>query len=1447
MSKQTINIGTAPNAKNGDALRTAFEKVNANFTELYNIAAADATDRLVNGDSEVVLDEIGMLTVPGTIALPDGIITGNDNTDPGMVLGSSNKSVFVSTLSGIDQYKWKFGTDGNLTLPAGGTIKNSDDSIYGSNGGGISISDFGEGFSLTDADKVVTNKLYSTNETQSTQHYRMELDTNGVVILPDGSIINGSTIRGVAGTGELNYTGITIGPNSNDAEKTWIWVDHANAYITTNNAENTWTFDNNGGLTFPFGELTSDDFNTGFELTTDRDNAIISAANQVSLETIVGGGGGQVHLIQDTETDKGRFEIFFQNGAGALWIFEEADCSLTVPHLFPRTFTATVDDAHYDSEGSLTLDGAAWHFDVTFTANSNGTVTIEITNNTPWASNPGYTNGMEFTFTETDHGVPGYSFNLTLTDIQNPGPMMYTTNLAASEPPAYPATIKSGESIKLTADAASWTFGANGTLTLPDGANVVHGNVRLSLNVDEGTAAYLTTTTDDTTALYMTTSGAQLYTQETISINAGTGLAALQTAAEDSLEPLANAFAGANWTGAGYPASYTSPRALNLAKAMNPLIPDMWITLAGAIEDAYDAWQLALGNTTVSVSVADNDWTFGTTGNITFPDTSTYGNSTLTGAIGSDLALEVKHITTASAIAAAGSTTGTLIVDITENDDIIVVSPGWEINAGSEIAPQWMTVTGITFNPDNTAIEITVDGFVFEPGNEYTFRNPVPESKSWTIRSQTGAILGPGGVIITNETAPLGGGNTYRELAFELPAQGALSNEQRWVFANNGTLKLPQYNQIESVGSNARISLNGVATDESIIEIATVMTGEMLTSGIDITPAIGINLNSVRNVNITAGWDSATAKWDAWQGAEAVWVEVRNQDAQLIAPDTRPWDGMPSYEAYIVLANYNHEGPGLPPASNLAPAAGDAKAAYELWQAEQAAINVTVSAKDKTWTFGNDGQLTVPGAIRKDGSLYLNSGGSTTAASVFVNGNAGSIILRTANQETNHDFTFDANGNLTFPDNTVQTTAWTGGLDFSSVTTPTTYNKSTEFSPPNGDWNWADWNGYPQVNLGGFTPSSAFFAVLQTIQPGDNIIINGEAHVIDLVTTQQGGYFNIYITEFYSGSSVTTIVLETVTSSVTLTADTSVSGNLDIDGTLTLSSGAGFGLGTSGQLKVNDSTTSSLDLRDTGGRGFYTNGDGLTLRSSGDKSWVLGTDGKTTLPGAVVKSTVAKTGAASALVGKSQILTVTTTPADNPSEWTNAGSYSTPAIITIGTVDITCAIYITEGGFLELTVTTSTYGAVSVGSTGVLDGTFTNDFGSVTFNNVTVTAATVTTPVVATAIDLSKSINKLSEGIYTLADGVEGQIMYLVPTENAVEIGNAGGVVINIPGKSRVSGRYTGQQYMSIGGNFNTFYPFKTLATPDVTGAADVFIDTNLCTLIFTDDAWQAQSGSWAV
>ena len=121
--------------------------------------------------------------------------------------------------------------------------------------GGVKL---GEGFVLNASNQVTTSKLYSTNETDANVHYRLELDTNGVVVLPDQSIINGSTLRGVYGTGELNYTGITIGPDANHREESWVWVDVNGAHVAARYSGNIstakqWDFKNDGNLQLPAG------------------------------------------------------------------------------------------------------------------------------------------------------------------------------------------------------------------------------------------------------------------------------------------------------------------------------------------------------------------------------------------------------------------------------------------------------------------------------------------------------------------------------------------------------------------------------------------------------------------------------------------------------------------------------------------------------------------------------------------------------------------------------------------------------------------------------------------------------------------------------------------------------------------------------------------------------------------------------------------------------------------------------------------------------------------------------------------------------------------------------------------------------------------------------------------------------------------------------------------
>ena len=177
---------------------------------------------------------------------------------------------------------WSFGVDGALTLPNDGDIANS-------TGGSVltTIANFGEGFSLTASNKIVTNKLYSTNLSSPSQHYRLTLDTNGVVHLPDESIINGAYIRTVPGS----YAGLAAGPNSEHSEDSWIWVDNGGSWIATDYSNNafTWQFDNNGILTLPVGGDITDSAGNSVINNLEIDGG--NASTNYTAEITVDGGG----------------------------------------------------------------------------------------------------------------------------------------------------------------------------------------------------------------------------------------------------------------------------------------------------------------------------------------------------------------------------------------------------------------------------------------------------------------------------------------------------------------------------------------------------------------------------------------------------------------------------------------------------------------------------------------------------------------------------------------------------------------------------------------------------------------------------------------------------------------------------------------------------------------------------------------------------------------------------------------------------------------------------------------------------------------------------------------------------------------------------------------------------------------------------------------------------
>jgi hypothetical protein len=118
-----------------------------------------------------------------------------------------------------------------------------------------------------------------------------------------------------------------------------------------------------------------------------------------------------------------------------------------------------------------------------------------------------------------------------------------------------------------------------------------------------------------------------------------------------------------------------------------------------------------------------------------------------------------------------------------------------------------------------------------------------------------------------------------------------------------------------------------------------------------------------------------------------------------------------------------------------------------------------------------------------------------------------------------------------------------------------------------------------------------------------------------------------------------------------------------------------------------------------------------------------------------------------------------------------------------------------------------------VGDSAVLAG---NIFGGTTpGDDITITVSDL----VPTAIDLTKTINKLTDGDYDLADGVEGQIMYLVRSPETI----SENVFV----------------YVDNGDGSSPLFPFRTNL-----GFANVD-NTGICTLIFTDGTWKQTGGNW--
>jgi hypothetical protein len=309
---------------------------------------------------------------------------------------------------------------------------------------------------------------------------------------------------------------------------------------------------------------------------------------------------------------------------------------------------------------------------------------------------------------------------------------------------------------------------------------------------------------------------------------------------------------------------------------------------------------------------------------------------------------------------------GTIVYNLPDYDSSLGSNQYVWVQSGLDAVPVYELISAIG--------DMTGCIFTNELGVEYTvIQDFSPDS---------------GGGLTLEFDSAIPSGHTYTVrspdyVAKIVPALNVNVDENLWTFSADGSLTLP---------GNSELSYNETTNTETIsaptakqVNIATYFYGDTEgTTGGNIFEISVVATEESRK--IIPGWT----------------IDFNNSNDVFVVTSV---DEIPEGGEVRRLINFQQDVGGL----DAPIVATGPVGALEL------------TAGNNSWTFGADGQLTVPGQIRKDGGLYMNSGGDGISSTVFVNGTAGSVILRTDNGTSNKSLTLDVEGVLTFPDGTTST------------------------------------------------------------------------------------------------------------------------------------------------------------------------------------------------------------------------------------------------------------------------------------------------------------------------------------------------------------------------------------------------------------------------------------------
>ena len=454
------------------------------------------------------------------------------------------------------------------------------------------------------------------------------------------------------------------------------------------------------------------------------------------------------------------------------------------------------------------------------------------------------------------------------------------------------------------------------------------------------------------------------------------------------------------------------------------------------------------------------------------------------------------------------------------------------------------------------------------------------------------------------------------------------------------------------IGTGLSIDVNGVVTASAGGGSALVNGARTVSLGSDGTltlPAQSATLTDVNQIvsakiyRAGASTDTVTIQTalDNWMGAEFTWIDLRDQDAQINAPRTRPWAGMPSYQAYQQIMLFNPTGGQLPPPGNMAPTAKTASDAYLTYKELQR--NIDIVAGNNTFSFENTGALRVPGVITKNNNLTLVSVGTTVyqqlsdqglpvevrndeSAAVVVDGENGRVFIRTDDGTTLRTWQFDVNGGLTLPGDL---TLPSGG-SIQSATNPNTQakvtltpyrvlsqvrtNTSQTYSVGSGDFTSASGNGSGIITFVGLQSYVAQF-LENTLDSGNvynrTVQINGaglEYQYINFNGTNQIN-LNVYPT---AGAVSTVRFSYTLVSKIDIYPDDGVF-KIESEPGLDIDIQAGRTLDMSAITSASITSGTDMDLRSgTGPVNISTNYPGFGQTPT--LQWQFGNNGSLTLP-----------------------------------------------------------------------------------------------------------------------------------------------------------------------------------------------------------------------------------------